>query len=188
MTDHEPNSAGTMQPSQTPTDAAELPSMTFPTRPRFTLDDLQEIRIAEGDGESTLAAYRFDHKGEPAEKIATLDDLTRTEREAALSFILAHAPAVVIRRKPQQKAKKARRSPRLYNTEAVEFEPVDLDDLTPPTLPEIDPTPLEELTAGQGETAPGREPDGAESPQMRDNGKDGQRDGEPPNTRQIAQE
>ena len=148
MTDPDPNSTGTMQPSQTPTDAAELPSMTFPTRPRFTLDDLQEIRIAEGDGESTLAAYRFDHKGEPAEKIATLDDLTRTEREAALSFILAHAPAVVIRRKPQQKAKKARRSPRLYNTEAVEFEPVDLDDLTPPTLPEIDAAPLNRILEG----------------------------------------
>ena len=188
MTDPEPNSAGTKQPSQTPTDAAELESMKFPTRPRFTLDDLREIRIAGGDGESTVAAYCFDHNGEPAEKVVSMDDLTHAEREAALAFILAHGQAAAIRRKKQQKPRKARRSPRLYNTEAVEFDPVDLDDLKPPSLPEIDTAALDALTAGQGETEPGREPDGAASPQAHDNGEDGKQDGETPTPRQNAQE
>lgn len=132
------------EPNNTGTDAAELESMKFPTRPRFTLDDLREIRIAGGDGESTVAAYCFDHNGEPAEKVVSMDDLTHAEREAALAFILAHGQAAAIRRKKQQKPRKARRSPRLYNTEAVAFEPVDLDDLKPPSLPEID-TPDEQV-------------------------------------------
>lgn len=137
----------------------------LPKRPRFTLDGLQEIRIAEGDGESTIAAYRFTHKGQTVEKVATLDDLTKKEREAALAFILAHTPAVQIRRR---KPKKQRTPTRLYNTEAeaVEFEPIDLDKLTPPTLPEFEPLP-DDLTE-QGQQA-----DGVEAPQTRDNAKDG---------------
>lgn len=160
MTDTEPNS--------TPDEAAELESMKFPTRPRFTLDDLREIRIAGGDGESTVAAYCFDHNGEPAEKVVALDDLTHAEREAALAFILAHGQAAAIRRK---KPKKTRRSPRLYSTEAVEFDPVDLDELKPPSLPEIDTAPLDALTAG--ETAGKQDTDGTEAPRTHDSGKDG---------------
>ena len=152
-------------------------NITLPTRPRFTLEALQEIRIAEGDGESTIAAYRFTHKGQTVEKVATLDDLTKTEREAALTFILAHTPAVQIKRR---KPKKQRNPTRLYNTEAVEFEPVDLDALTAPQMPEFEP--IEGLTAQEQET------EGAEATQTRDSAQDGLQDGQGETPRQNAQE
>ena len=106
-----------------------------PKRPRFTEETLQEIRISAGDGETTAAAYIFTHKGQAAEKIAALDELTANERAAALAFILKHAPAATIKRK---KARRSRKQPRLYNEAPVEFEPVDLDNLKPPELPDME--------------------------------------------------
>ena len=158
-------------------DPEEIPEITLPKRPRFTLDALQEIRIAEGDGESTIAAYSFTHKGKTVEKMATLDDLTRKEREAVLAFILAHAPAVRIRRR---KPKKTRNPTRIYNTEAVEFEPIDLETLTPPKMPEFEPI--------EGLTAQGQDADGGEALETRDNAKDGGQDGQGETPRQNAQE
>lgn len=113
----------------------EQPATLSPKRPRFTEETLQEIRIADGDGETTVAAYSFTHNGQPAEKVAPLDELTAAEREAALAFILKHAPAAKIKRK---KARRSRKQPRLFNEAPVEFEPVDLDSLTPPELPDME--------------------------------------------------
>lgn len=115
----------------------------FPRRPRFTLDTLQEIRLSAGDGETTAAAYIFTHRGKTAEKIATLEDLNRTEKAATLAFILQHAPAAVVKRK---KAKKPRKEPRLYLNAPADLEPVDLDGLTPPELPEMELPDLEPET------------------------------------------
>lgn len=165
-------------------DPEETPEIKLPNRPRFTLDDLQEIRIAEGDGESTIAAYSFTHKGQTVERIARLDDLTRAEREAVLSFILTHAPAVTIRRRKPKKQREGYAHDayptRLYNTEAVEFEPIDVDALTAPQMPEFEP--IEGLTAQE------QGAEGAEAPQTRDSAQDGLPDGQGENTRQNAQE
>lgn len=87
----------------------EQPATLSPKRPRFTEETLQEIRIADGDGETTVAAYSFTHNGQPAEKVAPLDELTAAEREAALAFILKHAPAAKIKRKKARKGAKNRR-------------------------------------------------------------------------------
>jgi len=109
----------------------------FPSRPRFTLDTLREIRIATGDGESTIAAYTHIHTGKPVTKYATFETLTHAEREAALAFILKYSGAAAIRRKakPRGKAVSARGSdPRRqypkFDT-MPELAPLDAESLTP---------------------------------------------------------
>lgn len=78
----------------------------FPTRPRFNLESLREIRIATGDGESTLAAYTYTVGGTQFVKYATFDELTHAEREAALEFVLRFG-AVHVRRKAKPRGRAA---------------------------------------------------------------------------------
>ena len=118
----------------------------FPSRPRFTLDTLREIRIATGDGESTIAAYTHIHTGKPVTKYATFDTLTHAEREAALAFILKYSGAAAIRRKAKPRGRavtggrdQRRRYPKFETM--PELEPLDMANLTP-----IEPRELEEIT------------------------------------------
>ena len=46
----------------------------FPTLPRFTLETLREIRIATGDGDSTIAAYTYTHGGADVTKYAEFSE------------------------------------------------------------------------------------------------------------------
>lgn len=110
----------------------------FPSRPRFTLDTLREIRIATGDGESTIAAYTHIHTGKPVTKYATFETLTHAEREAALAFILKYSGAAAIRRKAKPRGRaitgtktRAEKRPAPFDLGKIEFEPVDIDSLSP---------------------------------------------------------
>lgn len=115
----------------------------FPSRPRFTLDTLREIRIATGDGDSTIAAYTHIHRGKAVTKYATFDTLTHAEREAALLFILKYSGAAAIRRKAKPRGKaitggrdQRRRQYPKFDT-LPELEPLDTDSLNPPELEKI---------------------------------------------------
>lgn len=94
---------------------------TLPVRPRFSLDALREIRIASGEGESTLANYVFIHKGRKVEKYARLEDLSKAEQAAALAFILLHGETRVKRKTPIR-----------------ERPPIDLEALSLDDLPDLD--------------------------------------------------
>lgn len=123
------------------TDKADTPG-TFPSRPRFTLDTLREIRIATGDGESTISAYTHIHRGKAVTKYATFETLTHAEREAALAFILKYSGAAAIRRKakPRGKAVSGGRDQRRQYPKfdhVPELEPLDKANLNPPELEEI---------------------------------------------------
>ena len=111
--------------------------ISLPIKPRFTLDALREIRIAAGDGESTVACYVFIHKRRKVEKYAALDDLTRAEQAAALAFILKHGETVIKRKTPVR-----------------EFKPIDLEKID---LSECFP----EDAAGDFPGDPGQEAGGA---------------------------
>ncbi len=131
----------------------------FPTRPRFTLDTLREIRIATGDGDSTIAAYTHMHRGKPVTKYATFDTLTHAEREAALAFILKYTGAAAIRRKAKPRGKavsggrdqrrqypKFETMPELY---PLDMDTANLTPIQPPALeniPENIPFPGEDQT------------------------------------------
>lgn len=128
---------------------------TLPSRPRFTLDTLREIRIATGDGDSTIAAYTHIHRGKTVTKYATFDTLTHAEREAALAFILKYSGAAAIRRKAKPRGRavtggrdQRRRYPKFETM--PELEPLDMDtaNLTPidANLTPIEPRELEEIT------------------------------------------
>ena len=108
----------------------------LPTRPRFTLDSLREIRIATGDGESTIANYTYTINGASYTKYAAYDDLTKSEREAALTFMLKFSGATVIRRKGKPRGRavagrnqRRRRQPAPGALELTdfEFEPLQMD-------------------------------------------------------------
>ena len=111
----------------------------FPTLPRFTLETLREIRIATGDGDSTIAAYTYTHGGADVTKYAEFSDLTHAEREAALLFILRYSGAARIHRKgkPRGRAVAGKRqrtrraTPPPCPLDTIELDPVDLDSLTP---------------------------------------------------------
>jgi hypothetical protein len=125
---------------------------TLPTRPRFTLETLREIRIATGDGESTIAEYTYTHKGQTVKKYATFEDLTRPEREAALLFILKYSGAAAIRRKakPRGRAvtgagqKRTGRQPPPFDLDKIEFQEITPDSMKPVEFEplEIDPAAL----------------------------------------------
>ena len=100
--------------------------LTLPQEPRFTLGGLREIRIPAGDSRSTLAAFVFIKGGKRREKIASLDDLTESERAAALAFILRYGKTIIKKKDPP---------PSLETL--PEFEPI--PDPTEPEQPE--PTP-----------------------------------------------
>lgn len=109
----------------------------FATRPRFNLDTLREIRIATGDGESTIAAYTYTHKGKLFTKYAPFEDLTPAERKAALLFILKYSGAAAIRRKGKPRGRavtgkrtSAGRQPPPLDLDKIEFEPIDPDSIT----------------------------------------------------------
>ena len=116
----------------------------LPVKPRFTLDALREIRIAAGDGESTVACYVFIHKRRKVEKYAALDDLTRAEQAAALAFILKHGENVIKRKTPVR-----------------EFKPIDLEkiDLSECFLEDAAGDPGQEAGGAAGD--PGQEAGGA---------------------------
>ena len=107
----------------------------LPVKPRFTLDGLREIRIAAGDGESTIACYVFIYNRRKVEKYAAFDDLTRAEQAAALAFILLHGETRVKRKTPIR-----------------ERPPIDLEALSLDDLPDLDaetsPEMLPDLDAG----------------------------------------
>lgn len=95
--------------------------LMLPLKPRFTLEGLREIRIASGEGESTLANYVFIHKGRKVEKYARLEDLSKAEQAAALAFILLHGETRVKRKTPIR-----------------ERPPIDLEALSLDDLPDLD--------------------------------------------------
>ena len=95
--------------------------LMLPVKPRFTLEGLREIRIASGEGESTLANYVFIHKGRKVEKYARLEDLSKAEQAAALAFILLHGETRVKRKTPIR-----------------ERPPIDLEALSLDDLPDLD--------------------------------------------------
>lgn len=112
-----------------------------PQKPRFTLADLQEIRIATGDGDSTIAGYTYTHKGQTVNRYAAFEDLTRAEKEAALDFILRFSKTQAIRRKakPRGKAvagKPQRKTAPPLNPADITLDEINLDDikLDPPDL------------------------------------------------------
>lgn len=113
--------------------AADLAgALTFPTRPRFTLETLREIRIATGDGDCTIAEYTHLHNGTLTTKIVEFSDLTHAEREAALEFILRYSGAAAIRRKgkPRGRAVAGRRAGKARKRDTLtESELRDLDNL-----------------------------------------------------------
>ena len=74
--------------------------LTLPQEPRFTLGGLREIRIPAGDSRSTLSAFVFIKGGKRREKIATLNDLTESERAAALAFILRYGKTIIKKKDP----------------------------------------------------------------------------------------
>lgn len=110
----------------------------FPSRPRFTLDTLREVRIATGDGDSTIAGYTYTHRGQTFTKYAAFEDLTPAERKAALLFILKYSGTAAIRRKGKPRGRavtgtrtNARRQPPPFDLDKIELEPVDPDSIAP---------------------------------------------------------
>lgn len=105
-----------------------------PQKPRFTLDTLQEIRIATGDGESTIAAYRQRlADGATVEKYAAFEDLTQAEKNTALVFMLKYCKAQTIRKKGKPRGKAVtgtrcapRSEPPPFDLSTIEFEPLEL--------------------------------------------------------------
>lgn len=105
--------------------------VTIPQKPRFTLESLQEIRIATGDGDSSIAGYTYTYNGQTVNRYATFDDLTHTEREAALEFILKYSKTQAIRRKgkPRGIAVKGKATARITPPLIPENITLDLRDL-----------------------------------------------------------
>ena len=152
--------------------AADLAgALTFPTRPRFTLETLREIRIATGDGDCTIAEYTHLHNGTLTTKYVEFSDLTHAEREAALEFILRYSGAAAIRRKGKprgravagRRAGKARKRDTLTESELRDLDNLDfgnidfgadmekaIEEMADFTIPDIDPAPLE-LTDGDSD-------------------------------------
>ncbi|MDD2956488.1 MAG: hypothetical protein PHD67_09280 [Oscillospiraceae bacterium] len=137
--------------------ADDVGKMTFPHRPRFTLETLKQVRIATGDGESTIAAYTYTHGGQTFTRYEDIEGLTHAEREAALAFMLKYSKGQTIDRKGKPRGRavtgtrpytaRQQTAPPPLDLEKVEFEPVDIDSLT-----ETDPAAL--LDAGSDQSAP----------------------------------
>lgn len=117
--------------------------MKIKTRyPRFTLDTLQSIRYSPGDGETTIAQYTYTHNGESVTKYAPLEDLTKAEREAALSFLLLYGKGDTATRKAKPRGRAvAQRQPGYKPRPRKEPPPFDLSTL------EIEPVTLEQIEA-----------------------------------------
>ena len=106
-----------------------------PTKPRFTLETLQEIRIATGDGESTIAAYRQRlATGAIVEKYAAFEDLTQAEKIAAFAFMLKYCKTQIIRRKGKPRGRAVNRThtaprsePPPLDLSKIEFEPLEIN-------------------------------------------------------------
>ena len=110
-----------------------------PQKPRFTLADLQEIRIATGDGETTIAGYTYTYKGQTVNRYAAFKDLTHAEREAALEFILKYSKTQAIRRKAKPRGKAVAGKPKKpapLNPADITLDEISLDDIKfdPPEL------------------------------------------------------
>jgi hypothetical protein len=110
-----------------------------PQKPRFTLADLQEIRIATGDGETTIAGYTYTYKGQTVNRYAAFEDLTHAEREAALEFILKYSKTQAIRRKAKPRGKAVAGKPKKpapLNPADITLDEISLDDIKfdPPEL------------------------------------------------------
>jgi hypothetical protein len=110
-----------------------------PQKPRFTLADLQEIRIATGDGETTIAGYTYTYKGQTVNRYAAFEDLTHAEREAALEFILKYSKTQAIRRKAKPRGKAVAGKPKKpapLNPADITLDEINLDDIKfdPPEL------------------------------------------------------
>lgn len=110
-----------------------------PQNPRFTLADLQEIRIATGDGETTIAGYTYTYKGQTVNRYAAFEDLTHAEREAALEFILKYSKTQAIRRKAKPRGKAVAGKPKKpapLNPADITLDEISLDDIKfdPPEL------------------------------------------------------
>lgn len=110
-----------------------------PQKPRFTLADLREIRIATGDGETTIAGYTYTYKGQTVNRYAAFEDLTHAEREAALEFILKYSKTQAIRRKAKPRGKAVAGKPKKpapLNPADITLDEISLDDIKfdPPEL------------------------------------------------------
>lgn len=114
---------------------ANFEKIEIPKKPRFTLETLQEIRIATGDGENTIAAYRQRlQSGAIAEKYAAFEDLTQAEKNAAFAFMLKYCKAQTIRRKGKPRGKAVagtrpapRSEPPPLDLSKIEFEPLEIE-------------------------------------------------------------
>lgn len=122
--------------------------MKIQTRyPRFTLETLQTVRYSRGDGETTIAEYTYTHNGETVTKYAPLEDLTKAEREAALSFLLMYGKGDTATRKAKPRGRAvAQRQPGYKPKTRKEPPPLDLSKV------EIEPITLEQLEKSLEET------------------------------------
>lgn len=107
---------------------------------RFNLDNLQCIRYSRGDGETTIAEYTYNSGGKTVTKYAPVEDLTKAERDAALTFILLYGDkttAATRRKKPRGRAVASRtpgNNPRPKATpiiDAAELEDITLEQIAP---------------------------------------------------------
>lgn len=108
--------------------------------PRFTLETLQTIRYCRGDGETTIAEYTYTHNGETVKRYAPVEDLTKAEREAALSFLLLYGKGDTATRKAKPRGRAVAQRQPGYKTKPRKEPPPEMFDLS--TLEDAETPPI----------------------------------------------